>query len=95
MGTSDVVRYHLMETLRAAKTEDEHLTRRLRAETRMRLVSMSEDELWKLARVTGLPEQTFEETRACFKETIDNFKASASEWMKDLENHDSIYGSDP
>lgn len=94
MGTSDAVRYHLREALRAVTTEDEHLARRLYAETRMRLISMSDDDLRELAMVTYPPHQTIEEAYAIFKETVDNLKASASEWMKDLENHDSTSGSD-
>lgn len=90
MGTSDAVRYHLIEALRAAITEDEHLARRLRAETRMRLVSMSDDDLWELTRATCPPQQTFEAAYASFKEAVDNLKASASEWMKDLENYDNV-----
>lgn len=89
MGASDVVRYHLLEALRAATTEDERLARRLRAETMMRLVSMTEDELWELARVTCLPQQTFEQAYAIFKETIENLKASSCEWMKDLETRNT------
>ena len=93
MVTGDVVKYHICEALSAAVAEldgDDNLSRCLHAETKMRLISMSEEELWELARVTCPPHKTFEQVYVSFKETIDELKVSASEWMKDLESYDSV-----
>ena len=89
MVTGDVVKYHICEALRAGPAElhgDRELCRSLRAETKMRLISMSEEELWELARVTCSPHKTSEQVYVSFKEAIDELKVSASEWMKDLES---------
>ncbi len=95
MVTGDVAKYHIVEALRAGVAEltgDKELAHNLRAETKMRLISMSEEELWELARVTCPPHKTFEQVYAGFKESIDKLKISANEWMKDLENYDSVRG---
>ena len=97
MVTGDVVKYHILEALRAGVVEvsgDKDLAHSLRAETKMRLISMSEEELWELARVTCPPHKTFEQVYAGFKEAIDKLKISAKEWMKDLENYDSVQGEE-
>ena len=97
MVTGDVVKYHILEALRAGVAEvtgDRELSRSLRAETKMRLISMSEEDLWELARVTCPPHETFEQVYGSFKEEIDELKVSASEWMKDLESYDSMQGEE-
>jgi hypothetical protein len=63
MATNDVVKYHLREALRASLAESEGapiLSRNLHAETKMRLISMSEEDLWELAVVTCPPDKTIE-----------------------------------
>jgi len=95
MVTGDVVKYHILEALSTAVAEldgDENLSRRLHAETKMRLISMSEEEIWELAMVTCPPYKTFEQVYVSFKEVIDELKVSASAWMKDLESCDSVQG---
>jgi len=97
MVTGDVVKYHICEALRAGLAElhgNRELSHSLRAETKMRLISMSEEELWKLARVTCPPHKNFEQVYTGFKESIDKLKISANEWMKDLENYDSVQGEE-
>lgn len=89
MIMSDAVRYHLREVLRAALAEakgDSVLSRSLNAETKMRLISMSEEDLWELARVTCPPHKTFEQVYMSFREVIDELKTSR-EWMKDLQSY--------
>ncbi len=54
----DFVKYHLREALRGAAAEadgDEDLSRRLRAETKLRLIGMSDEQLWELAKQTSCP----------------------------------------
>jgi len=97
MVTDDVVKYHVLEALHAGVVEmsgDKELAHSLRAETKMRLISMSEEDLWELARVTCPPHKTFEQVYVSFKEEIDELKVSSSEWMKDLESYDSIQGEE-
>ena len=97
MVTGNVVKYHICEALRAGLVElhgDRELSHSLRAETKIRLISMSEEELWELARVTCPPHKTFEQVYVSFKEAIDELKVSASEWMKDLESYDSMQGEE-
>lgn len=91
MITDDVVQYHLREALQAGLAEmigDHGLARYLRAETKMRLVSMSEDDLWELVRVTCPPDKTFEQVYMNYRQAIEELKASA-DWMKDLESYES------
>lgn len=82
-----VIKYHLLQALAASIAEmdgDEARSRRLHAEVRLRLIHMSDEELWELARITAPPEQTVESVYKKFKETIEEHKATANEWMKDL-----------
>lgn len=58
MTVQDSVRYHLAEAMRGAAAEadgDEILSRCLRAETKLRLMSMSDEKLWELAKATSCP----------------------------------------
>jgi hypothetical protein len=91
MATSNVVKYHLREALRASLAESEGapiLSGNLHAETKMRLISMSEDDLWELAMVTCPPEKTVEQVWSSLMERVDELRESADEWMKDLERYD-------
>ena len=87
-----IIKYHLLQALAASVAElegDEAQSRRLHAEVRLRLINMSDEELWELARVTAPPEQTVESAYMKFKEAVEKHKATASEWMKDLpRKHD-------
>lgn len=82
-----VIKYHLLQGLAASIAEfegDEAQSRRLHAEVKLRLINMSDEELWELAKVAKPPEQTIEASYKKFKEAIEEHKATASEWMKDL-----------
>ncbi len=59
MQNSD--RYHLLEAIRngfAEAAEDEDLSQSLRAETRLRLIRMSDEELWGLLKTLALMVET-------------------------------------
>ena len=94
----DFVKYHLREALRAAAAEangDEALSRRLHAETKLRLVNMFDEELWELAKQTSSPpERPVELVYKGIKQEIEKVKATATKWMNDLvkEGNDSPYG---
>lgn len=91
-----VIKYHLLQALAASVAEidgDEANSRRLRAEVRVRLINMSDEELWELARVTTPPEQTLESAYKKLKQAIEEHRSTASEWMKDLpRKHDIQQG---
>jgi len=84
---ASIIKYHLLQALAASIAEiegDEAQSRRLHAEVRLRLINMSDEELWELARVAKPPEQTIEASYMKFKEAVEEHRATASEWMKDL-----------
>ena len=88
MTVSDVVHYHLREALQAGLTEmgdNRESAGCLHAETKMRLISMSEEELWELAKQTSCPpERPVELVYKGIKQAIEEHRATASEWMNDL-----------
>ena len=87
LADPSVIKYHLLQVLAASIAEiegDEAHSRRLHAEVKFRLINMSDEELWELARVTRPPEQTLESAYRKFRQAIEEHKATASEWMKDL-----------
>ena len=94
----DFVKYHLREALRGAIAEangDESLSRRLHAETKLRLINMSDEELWELAKQTSSPpERPVELAYKRIKQEIEELKATATKRMNDLvkEGNDSPYG---
>ncbi len=58
MTAKESLKHHLIEAVRAAAAETEgkeELARRLHAATRMRLIGMSDDELWDLAVMIAIP----------------------------------------
>jgi hypothetical protein len=82
-----VIKYHLLQAIAASVAElngDEAQSRRLHAEVKLRLVNMSDEVLWELAKAAKPPEQTIEASYRKFKEAVEEHKATASEWMKDL-----------
>ena len=88
MRDQSFVEHHLREALRGAAAEadgDEELSRRLHAETKLRLVGMSDEELWELARLTSFPpERPAELVYKGIKQAIEELKATAGEWVNDL-----------
>jgi len=88
MAEQDFVKYHLREVLQASIAEsngDEDLSRRLHAETRLRLLNMSDEELWELAKQTSCsPERPVELVYKGIKQAIEEHGTTASEWINDL-----------
>lgn len=88
MGQHDFISYHLFDALRAALAEadgDVDLSRRLHAETKLRLIYMSDDELWELARVTAArARKPVELVYKQLKQAVDQHRATASEWINEL-----------
>jgi len=90
MANQDFVKYHLREALYAAAAAangDEDLARQLHAGTKLRLISMTDDELRELTRLTASPpklpvELAYNYKR--YKQRIEELKATGSEWTKDL-----------
>ena len=88
MESQDSVKHHLREALTASVVEssgNEKLSLRLRAEAKLRLISMSDEELWELAKRTADPpvrpvELAYEE----HKRRAEKLRATASKWMDDL-----------
>jgi len=82
-----VIKCHLLQALAASIAEiegDEAQSRRLRAEVKFRLINLSDEQLRELVRVTTPPNQTFESSYRKFKRAIEEYKATAREWIKDL-----------
>lgn len=88
MAKRDFVKYHIRQALRGAIAEadgDEDLSRRLHTETKLRLIGMSDEELWELAKLTSSPpERPVELVYQGIKQAIEEHRATASEWMNDL-----------
>jgi len=86
--TDSVLIHHILVALGAAVAEsngDEALSRCLQAETRLRLITMSDKELWELAKIAAAPpEIPVESVYRASKHAIEEHKATASEWIKDL-----------
>lgn len=85
----DYIIYHTCETLVAALAEaeaSEKLVRHLRARSRLRLITMSEEELQTLAQLTASPpDRTVETAYRGLLEEISGLKRTSAEWMKDLQ----------
>ena len=79
---------HLVEALRGAIAEAEgniRLSQRLHAETQLRLIRMSDEDLWELAKQTSCPpERSVESVYKIYKQRIDELKATPSEWISSL-----------
>jgi len=89
VANRDYVKYHLHEALYGAVAEtdgDEDLSQRLHAETKLRLIGMSDEQLWELAKQTLCPpEMPVELAYKRHEQAIEEFKATASEWIDDLK----------
>lgn len=88
MAKQDFIKYHLREVSRGAAAEvngDEVLSRRLHAETKLRLISISDEELWELAKATSCPpERPVELVYKGIKQAIEEHRTTASEWTNDV-----------
>ena len=80
--------YHLHEALRGYIADAEGnvcLARRLNAETKLRLMRMSDEELWELARLTSYPpERSIEATYIRYRQRIEELETTSGNWMRDL-----------
>ena len=80
--------YHLHEALRSNIADAEGnvcVARRLNAETKLRLMRMSDEELWELARLTSCPpERSIEATYVSYKQRIEELETTSGNWMRDL-----------
>jgi len=98
MTEKNVARYHLLKALQGAVAEaegNEALSRRLRAEAKLRLIGMSDEELWELAKWTSHPQgRPVDVVYQDHKRTIDELKATAAEWMNDLSQTDVQQGGE-
>ncbi|MDP2917632.1 MAG: response regulator [Dehalococcoidia bacterium] len=87
MTSQDFTQYHLAEALRGGIAEadgNDELARCLHAKTKLRLIGMSDQELWELARLTS-PEKPIELAYQNYKRAIEELRATKSEWLTDLQ----------
>ncbi len=85
MASFDLVRYHILSSIRAAMAESngyQEEADRLRSQANLRLMVMTEEELRELARMlsflpTRPPEAVYEE----IKRIIEEHKAGAADWI--------------
>ena len=89
MANRDSVEYHLRGARCAGIAQmgsDMRLSKRLQAEVKLRLIGMSDEELWELAKLTADPplrpvELAYED----YKRRVEELRTTASEWMNDLQ----------
>lgn len=85
MGTVQYVEQHIVDCLRAAIVEangEPERASRLRAQARLRLVCMTDAEVWELAKRTCFPpNRTAIAAYRDIKETIREYTSSAEEWL--------------
>lgn len=81
---------HLCEAIQANIAEADgnvYLARRISAETKLRLIHMSDEELWRLAAITSYPSgQSIVETYLHYRRGIEELKVTLKEWIRDLEH---------
>ncbi len=89
MTSRDFVKYHLRMALLGSLAEangDQVLSWRLHAEVRLQLISMSDEELWELAKITAsYPERPVEQAYGDHKRKIEELRTTISEWINDLQ----------
>ncbi len=89
MTNKDFARRHLVEALLGGAAEadgNDELSRRLRAKTKLRLISMSDEELRELARLTlSSPDRSAESAYQNYKQAVEKLRATKSEWLTDLQ----------
>lgn len=83
-----VVLQHIIDCVRAAVTEaegKEEEAARLRAQCKLRLVCMTDEEVGKLAEITcHTSGKTHEQAIEDLHETIEHYKQTSDEWLGDL-----------
>ncbi len=96
MAKPDFVTKHLLELLRGALAEidgEEDLSRRLHAQGKLRLISMSDNELWELARIVSCPpERPIELVYQQIRKAREELKATPGEWTGDLTRRATAEG---
>ena len=85
MDTSQFVENHIVDCLRAAIVEasgDQQRATKLRAQAKLRLVCMTDDEVWELAKRTCFPpKRSAEEAYWDIKETIAEYRQMSDQWL--------------
>ena len=88
MSNLDLVRYHLNEAFAGAVAEaegNEVLARHLNARTKLRLISMSDEDLRELSKLMSCPpERTVDQVFANNKQAIEKHRITAKQWVKYL-----------
>ena len=88
MAEYDFVVHHVLEALRggiAKLNGDEDLAQYLNAQTKLRLITMSYEELWQLAELFSPPlGRSVELSYKEIEQLVDEHRATASEWVNDL-----------
>ena len=91
----NLVKYHVKSAIRAALAESNGLkaeATRLRAQGNLRLVIMSDIELWELARMLSHPPaRTVESVHSELVESIQQRRKTASEWIDALTTKPTEY----
>lgn len=95
MTSEDFTRHHLVEALLGGVAEangNDELSRRLHAKTRLRLVNMSDKELWELAKLMASPDIPVQQVYNDYKRRIEELRATRSEWLTDLQPTTPLFG---
>jgi len=83
---------HILESVCAAAAEadgNEDLANSLRAQLRLRLLTMSDEEIWELARLISSPPAVPSEwAYGQIEEAIKDHSATANQWLKNLYTKD-------
>jgi hypothetical protein len=87
----DFAFYHVREALASAIAEasgSETVSRCLHAQAKLRLITMSDEDLQELSRLLACPpERPVETAYQGLKDAIEDLKQTACEWIKDLPQH--------
>jgi hypothetical protein len=88
MTEREIIEYHLIEALRALEAEENgelELAGYLRAQTKSRLMNMSDKELWELANVTAaLPDKSVSDAFNELKATREELRSKTLGWEQTL-----------
>ena len=88
MAVRSFIDNHIIEALRGSLAElhgDEDTARRLRAETKLRLITMSEEERWALAtRIAHPPARTIDSVYELINQSVEQYKSGRGFWIDDL-----------